>query len=260
MSRHRVYSMDELELDALSGNSYGLQNSGTRFSDSECNVGGQRSVRDIIEHYNRQSNDRDSNVTTVRRHRSRAGADVCEALSSMGSAHRHMMLPTTKSSYFGLNNFNSETQFSASAKKTPSNITTCCKNCSACMCCHNRSHNSFMSFEDVEALPPPPPINENVYLKKSVATVNIANCGSKEQLLNTVVYNTAEDENAQQHYHQQQYRHLHNHKQFAVSHLNGPTKQSAATNDTKAEADYQPLETSYQSKTTIAKTSSGWLT
>ncbi|KAI8129865.1 hypothetical protein FF38_04343 [Lucilia cuprina] len=296
--RNRGLSLDDDNFSNISRISYGLHNSlnSACNSDSECS--GPISVRDMIQHYNKQFQREDCNQSNHK---------IKYKINSAKRPHQSQhLLAATTSSYCGLNNYGSHIkskQFTDQLENKslmvfdehndPTAI-TCCKNCTACLCCQNRSRtnsttNKMLSSNSLQAN------NENCGTNVSAGGVSLRSSSTKCNKINAkdthilAVKNctnindvtTAADINASNSNKPTILNDFHssaaelNKDSYSTNSNNGlfnkhnsqvvvmeqnKQKNRLLSTDSVEEAKIcqQPtIETSYQSKTTIAKTSSG---
>ncbi|XP_037806448.1 uncharacterized protein LOC119600349 [Lucilia sericata] len=309
--RTRGLSLDDDNFSNISRISYGLHNSlnSACNSDSECS--GPISVRDMIQHYNKQFQREDCNQSNHK---------IKYKINTAKRPHQSQhLLAATKSSYCGLNNYGSHInskQFTDQLENKSlmvfdehNDLTsiTCCKNCTACMCCQNRSRtnsttNKMLSSTSLQ------PNNENnipksknsasgtnmtagggVCLRSSNTKCNkinakdtphilaVKNCtnindvtataadinasySNKPTLLNDFCSSAAELNKDYTNTTKSNGLFNKHNSQVVVMEQNNKQKNRLLSTDSVEEAKIcqQPtIETSYQSKTTIAKTSSG---
>ncbi|TMW53123.1 hypothetical protein DOY81_001851 [Sarcophaga bullata] len=293
LNRIRTHSLDDDDnFSAHSRNSSGFYNSlnSANNSDSECSA--PISVRDMVQRYDRQFQ------------KSQCAQPNYKIKHRYTAAHRHHsqhQLAATKSSYCGLNNYGSQinkkqlteplTDDKSTLRDEKSKV-ICCNNCSACVCCQNRSRRNTIITKMLPTSPTIPSVlqanNENKQNSNSrfhniggggnSTTTTSPNCccnkiNAKDILavenctiiddtanMDTVdkpnnVLNDSETEESMKKdsmvdLHRNQNLHLYN-SQLVVE----QKKNNLLSTDSVEQQ--QPSETSYQSKTTIAKTASG---
>lgn len=300
LNRIRTHSLDDDDnFSAHSRNSSGFYNSlnSANNSDSECSA--PISVRDMVQRYDRQFQ------------KSQCAQPNYKIKHRYTAAHRHHsqhQLAATKSSYCGLNNYGSQinkkqlndplTDEKSTLRDEKSKV-ICCKNCSACVCCQNRSRRNSVVTNMLPTSPTIPPIlqtnNENKQITNSrfhnivggnstATTITnttttspncccnkinakdilaVENCTIIDDTINmdtaadksNNVLNDSETEESIKRdsmidLHRNQNLHLYN-SQLLVE----QKKNNLLSTDSVEQQ--QPSETSYQSKTTIAKTASG---
>lgn len=179
----RTLSIEEDDsFSNISHISCGLRNSfnSAYNSDSECS--GPKSVRDMIQLYNKQfKKEETSQIHNKIKYKHNT--------AKRPQHQTEHLLAATKSSYCGLNNYSSHTnckQFvdpiEHKSSQANDETLTCCKNYTACMCCQNRNHINSITTKMLSSTSSSSSTwllrqnNENIPIKPSSFNNNASKC------------------------------------------------------------------------------------
>lgn len=240
MNLHRLSrkSLDADGEDDVSISKHGAcQRRSALNSDSECVGDGPISVRDMIRYYDSSSRQdfgqhsvhsqvnltqkQSHTVLFSRKSTSQSGLEYQES----PPPSKFNLLPTMPRGCF-------EKKISLN-----SNSNVCCKNCSACHCCQNRNlKSSVAAIEDVQ--------RNDIATKPNVDNLAVLrNSSPSSATTKKTCLEFRDDMNAS--------------RQPPPNVRTVMQKNHLLSNDSAEEATCHPIETSYQSKTTIAKTANG---